>query len=383
MITVAGLSAIAPSVGAADVHAPVGGFDGITARFDNPTLEVNTPEVLHLSGWAADEDEPGHPVEVDVYEGSTAVAIVGTGSARPDVARVAPWAGPNAGWQATIPLQAHPQSSRLCAYAIGIPVGGANTLLGCRDLSAPSPKDPIGNFDGAYSAPGQIHLIGWAGDPDGRATTLLRIYYDGPYPSLLSTPVLEPTASLPRPDVRAAYPKLSATTGFDLTLPITPGVHTICIKGENTGPSGTHNLDLGCVHGTIPDSPPPGPHDPRGGFDGIRPGSSSCGPTCGWNASGWAYDPDTGGPVAVRVRSIATTDIDERTWPGRTRANAVRLTTGVARPDVQAAVPAAGPNAGFKGFAIIGGTGSIRVACAWALNVGPGHDRLLGCTEDR
>jgi hypothetical protein len=85
----------------------------------------------------------------------------------------------------------------------------------------------------------------------------------------------------------------------------------------------------------------------------------------------------------VRVRAIAVTDIDERTWPGVTRTNVVHLATGVARPDVQAAVPAAGPNAGFKGFAIFGGTGSIRVACAWAINVGPGHDRLLGCTEHR
>jgi hypothetical protein len=151
-----------------------------------------------------------------------------------------------------------PPNSVVCAYAIDIPAGGPATRLGCRDLSKPSPKDPIGNFDGAYAAPGQIHLIGWAGDPDGKATTLLRVYYDGPYPTFLTQPVLEPTASLPRPDVRAAFPRLSATTGFDLTLPITPGVHTICLRAQNTGPSGTHNADLGCVHGTIPDSPPPG-----------------------------------------------------------------------------------------------------------------------------
>jgi hypothetical protein len=376
-----GLVAVAGSAGAAGTHAPVGAFDGITARFGNPA--ENAPDVLQLSGWAADQDAPGQLTVVHIYVDGQSFQEVWTGSARPDVASAHPWAGPNQGWTTTISLRTFPNNGVLCAYAIDLPGGGPSTLLGCHDLSKPSPKDPIGSFDAAYAAPGQIHLLGWAGDPDGRSITRLRVFYDGARPYVSEMPVLEPSADRARPDVKAAFPKLSSTTGFDLTLPITPGVHTICIEGQNTGPSGLHNLDLGCVHGTIPGSPPPGPHDPRGSLDGVTPTSfSECSAPCRWNATGWAYDPDTGGPVHVRVRAVAVNDLDTRNYPGNTVANVVRLSTGVYRPDVQKVVPAAGPTAGFNGFAILGGSGYIRVACAWAINVGPGHDRLLGCMDD-
>ncbi len=185
----------------------------------------------------------------------------------------------------------------------------------------------------------------------------------------------------PRPDVKAAFPRLSATTGFDVTLPITPGRHTICLYGQNTGPGGYHNLDLGCVSGILPDARPPGPHDPRGHIDSVAKPA----PGKRWNARGWAYDPDTGGPVKVRVRVLGARIYFYNGSPYPFEAtyqrSLVTLTTGVARPDVDALFPAAGPDAGFDGFAFKARHGRIRLACAYAVNVGPGSSRFIGCYE--
>ena len=229
-------------------------------------------------------------------------------------------------------------------------------------------KDPVGSLDGAYSSPGQLQLSGWAGDPDGTATTRLRIYYDDEL-----EPQLEPRTSQARPDVQRAFPRLSATTGFSVTLPITPGVHTICIVGENTGPAGLSFADLGCVHGTVPSSRAPAAHDPRGGLDSMTRHAANV-----TNAVGWAYDPDTGGPVTVKVRILAMKAFSGNVYPDRYLTLTSRATTGVARPDVQAVYPAAGASSGFDSAMVTSG-GPVRVACAYALNVGPGVNRLLGC----
>jgi hypothetical protein len=370
-LAVAGLVGIAsPSASAAGAHAPVGALDAVSARFMPASVINPSNETLTISGWAADQDVPGQPIDVHIFVNGRPVYPTKTGQARPDVQRGRPWAGPSTGWKVTLtPLQLGTPDGRLCAYALD-PAGGS-TLLGCRELSRPDPNDPMGSVDHAYVWPGLVRLQGWAGDPDGYRTTKLRIFYDG-----INEVTADAVADQPRPDVQRAFPRLGATTGFDVTLPIVPGFHRICIRAQNTGPSGAHNPWLDCVEGTVPGATAPGPHDPQGKLEAY----SSSGAT--WNARGWAYDPDTAGPVQVRIRTIATSTQGAYPLLRTQRTRLVTLSTGVARSDVQSAHPQAGPNAGFLGPAITTASTlppGVRFGCAWAVNVGPGQGRFLGC----
>ena len=82
-------------------------------------------------------------------------------------------------------------------------------------------------------------------------TTRIRIYYDTG-----AEPVLDARARVvARPDVKNAFPglpRLSATTGFTLTLPIPPGGHTVCVYAENTGRAGLQNSTVGCRAVQVP-----------------------------------------------------------------------------------------------------------------------------------
>jgi hypothetical protein len=97
---------------------------------------------------------------------------------------------------------------------------------------------------------------------------------------------------------------------------------------------------------------------PMGALDGAVGGVGSV------TVSGWAVDwdqPDVGPTVHVYVDGRATT----------------ALPTPLARPDVARTYPTLGPHAGFRGsFAATPGTHDV---CVYAINMGPGANRRLGC----
>ncbi len=383
LLTVAAAPATAspgPAVHAAVAPAPIGSFENASARFGSTAPLAPNVWVEVLSGWAADPDAPGQSMWVHFWVDGHPFGAVQTGDPRPDVQGAYPWAGPATGWHQTVSARdLGPGPHVVCAYAIKV-AGGANPLLGCKTLptSGADPNNPIGNLESVTTSPGLVRLSGWAGDPDGAMTTRIRIYYDTG-----AEPVLDASASLPRPDVKnvfPGFPRLSATTGFTLTLPIPPGGHTVCVYAQNTGRAGLQNSTVGCRAVQVPGAPPLGAHDPRGHLDavGVTPGQCFGLNSCSWNASGWAYDPDTAGPVQVRIRTFADNVFDVLQY----RRSTVTATTGVARPDVQSAFPAAGANAGFDDFIIATNHGSPRLVCAYAINVGPGADRFLGCDAD-
>ena len=99
--------------------------------------------------------------------------------------------------------------------------------------------NPSGYFDSAVALPGhQVRLRGWAVDPDNRMLSLkIAVYYDGKAVGWFFKPVA-------RPDVAAAK---SATlySGFDITVTLPAGVHSVCTYAINVG-LGTGNPQLGC-----------------------------------------------------------------------------------------------------------------------------------------
>jgi hypothetical protein len=372
-----GIGAVAAPATAAIPPSPIGTFDAVAARFDGNR---------YVSGWAADADALAQPIAVRLYLGGAFVAQVATTDPRPDVAARMHGVGPNTGWHATIsPRQIWYAASGtvMCAYAINVGAG-ANASLGCEDLGIPnetSAHNPRGNLEQVNIQPGLIRLRGWAGDPDTSAPTRLRVYFGG---YLVGSGVTKK----PRPDVAAVG--LGPMAGFDITLAIsqpqlvpdapdpTPGgqVH-VCVYAENGGALGTDNGTVGCAQRAVPALQPPGPHDPVGTFDNRY----------GDGGQGWAYDPD-GGPVTVIVRRY---DLGS---PNRLYG---KFTTGEPRPDVFAAHPEAGPNAGFLGElryirepaspepSAAGVSGQSYLGpvwyyyCLYLQNVGPGANRFVGC----
>jgi hypothetical protein len=364
-VSLAGLVGIVTAgTASASPGNPVGAFDGVSARFDGGWV---------VSGWATDGDTPGQSVEVRLYLGDSFVTSARTGDARPDVAGVVPGAGPSTGWHTSVSsftLYVLGHGNPLCAYAINAGAG-ANVLLGCKGLptSGASPYNPVGFVDAAVTSPNLLELRGWAADPDGDPTTLLRVYVDG-------EPTVQTTAALARPDVSDIG--LSRTSGFDLVLPMLLGGHFVCVYAQNTGLAGLQNSTVGCVVTATPGSQittgphAPGPHDPVGQLDSIS--AQPDGSSARIAVTGWGYDPDTSAPATIRFLLVG--GFVGAPPPDVTRVDVV---TGVPRPDVQSAFPGAGANAGISVERLNHPGQPPLYLCAYIRDVGPGTSQSLGC----
>ena len=207
--------------------------------------------------------------------------------------------------------------------------------------SGPS-GDPYGQIDSTGNIPGAVTARGWAIDPNTASPILVQAYIDGHINALA-------WANKPRPDVGAAYPKAGPNHGYTLTLQTTPGPHTVCLYAINTGP-GT-SVGLGCRSVTVVNG------DPFGYLDAV---TTSAGKVI---ARGWAIDPNTSAPIMVQM------NVD-----GVSHA---LIWANMARPDVGAAYPAAGPDHGYT--LTMPTTAGPHTVCLYAINTGPGTNRGLGC----
>ena len=317
---------------------PIGYFDSASVRLSG--VFFYGLSVWEIYGWAADVDAPGASRDVHVYIDGQPQYVVHTDQPRPDVAAVYPFAGGNSGWQAGI-VAASNQPHTVCTYAMNVGAGTENTTLGCIDIPAqgPEPGDPSGHLEAVTDTAGSMRFQGWAGDPDPDVTdpSDVRPFIDGqPYFSVHST--------LPRPDVRAAFPALANAGGFDQTIAIPPGRHLYCVDVGNAGRTGGNNPSLGCGVVDVPGPDPVGPDNGGGSWDATVYTSSTAehGPTVTYE--GWAWDPTSDGPATVRVRDVVngfvtgfldTQSVDD-------------YQTSEPRPDVRAAYPDAPLNTGFK-----------------------------------
>jgi hypothetical protein len=370
--TAASASPSAPQAAVAAGDDPIGNLEGPSVRLAN--LNYHSYDYV-LYGWAADPSTPSQPLKIHIYVNGSFDREVTTGESRPDVAAVHPWAGANSGFSTYAYSQADdggPQT--VCAYAINAGAGSANTTLGCVRLPAVGSDghEPLGSVDEVRVSPGLIHLRGWAGDRDaGNDTVEVRVYYD-------DTPMLSMFGDKPRPDVPGVFPQLDGTTGFDEDLPALPGHHRVCAYAGNIGKGGLGNTTLRCIEVDVPGPSPAAPRDPQGNQEHLRYQFLGTGVSSYW-AVGWAFDPDTAGPWTVRVLAVNVESVFGPTDPVFVGTG----TTDQPRPDVQAAFPAAGPDAGY--VIELGGYhkyGGVRFACAYARQEGSGApERFIGCSD--
>ncbi len=199
--------------------APLGRLDGVE----------RVPGGVQVRGWSIDP-KTAAPVTVHGYVGGTATPLT-AGSSRPDVGRVFPEWGAGHGIDTVLPAPGS-GSQRVCLYAIG----GNNPNLGCRDVVVT--HEPLGRFDGlARPDIGVVQVSGWALDPDTTAPLVIDVLADG-------VQVGTVTASDPRPDVEAAFPRWGSARGFSARFDVPHNTVKVCLRAKDatTGPA----TDLGC-----------------------------------------------------------------------------------------------------------------------------------------
>ena len=207
--------------------------------------------------------------------------------------------------------------------------------------AAATAHTPFGALDTATFTAGAVTVAGWAIDPDTTAPITVTITIDSHQAATI-------TAAGYRPDVARYYRHYGARHGYTTRIGIPDGVHTICVTAINTGAGA--NTRLGC-------RPVTGRNSPVGALTAV---TRTAGATA--HLTGWALDPNTAGPITVRVT-----------------VNGAPATTGTA--GTPTTVPAAwagyGAAHGYTLTATIPLTSSI--VCATGVNVGAGADRILGC----
>jgi len=312
---------------------PVGSLDG--ARFVEPGK-------LRIRGWAADPDTRD-PIAVRVFIDGTRVAARRANQPRPDVAAALSQFGPNHGFDTIIDVPTRPVS--VCVRAVNVGRGTTNPRVGCRTVRPPDPasRNPVGAVNRVrFVAPGQVRVTGWAADPDSGRPIRVRVFADN---RRVGTFV----ANGMRPDVAEALSWSGPRRGFDEVVTVGPGRTRVCVRAINES-FGSHNPRLGCRVVDVPTG------RPFGNLESVTRQSG------GVQVTGWAIDPDTSDPVAVRVRVNGTL--------------VATTTANLRRPDVAQAHRQWGPQRGYS-VAVSAPRGAT--VCAVAANVGPGRNTVLGC----
>ncbi len=310
---------------------PFGALDG---------LAVPAPGKLVVHGWAIDPDTRGG-VRTDLYVDGHGAASLTADQSRPDVARAYAGYGDRHGFSTTLSLPGG--THQICAFGIDVGAGSGNPAISCKSVTLPT-GPPRGSYDIAtMTGLGQVLVRGWAYDPDTVDPIRIDFYADGH--GLTSV-----QADGARPDIAALYPMYGANHGFQTTVKLGGGTHSICAFAINVAGGG--NTLLGCHTVSLPTGPPTGVYDAA---TVTAPGQVQL--------RGWALDPDTADPVRVDV------------YVDGLGATSVQATDN--RPDIARAFPLYGADHGFHtSLKLSGGTHSI---CAFAINVAGGSNTLLGC----
>ena len=179
-----------------------------------------------------------------------------------------PGAGLNHGFDVTIPF--NPGTHSVCVFT-----SATSKSLGCKTVTVPgsSPRVEHGSFDGATGVAGGIKITGWAYDTSTSNPSYIWADVDGSGQGY--------KANKPLTWFEGLFPGAGLNHGFDVTVPASPGAHTICVYTSVT------SKKLGCKTVTVPGNTP---RVEYGSFDTITglPGAIKI--------TGWAYDTSTSNP---------------------------------------------------------------------------------------
>jgi cell wall-associated NlpC family hydrolase len=195
---------------------------------------------IKFTGWAADPDDLiANVTVVIIVDGRTRAGSVITSIERPTITETY-GTGPTPGFTITIPLDTAPHT--VCVVVSNID-RGLNTVLRC----VPTPlgttltssqiaaHNPVGSIAHAWAGSAALHFRGWSSDPDYvERRAIVVLYVDG-YSAATVVTQFYPE---PRPDAAGSH------SAFDITVPVTTGMHIGCIWVVNVGIGS--NAFLGC-----------------------------------------------------------------------------------------------------------------------------------------
>ncbi len=316
---------------------------------------------ITVQGWAADPDNLALPLTVTVsLDGAPAGQAI-TAVSRPDVVK-AVGTGPTPGFAITV--AATPGGHAVCVSAVNVAAGN-DTSLGCRQVTVAPPvsstptgseisaHSPIGALEKVSANGNTVTLTGWAADPDNLAQPLkILAGHDGTAATVTSAKVVA------RPDI-AVSQNVGDNQGFSVTITLSTGNHQVCAAATNIGVGvnrqlgGCLKLYVGYTAAQI------AAHSPSGALEAARTQSATA-----LGVRGWASDPDN---RAASIQVMAYLD-------GKLVLTA---TASLARPDLVDSKQV-GPAAGYS-LSIPAATGSHNV-CLWAVNIGIGNNKFLGCS---
>jgi hypothetical protein len=324
---------------------------GSTQSYVDPLPEGNLDAVTSadgqytVTGWAFDRTDLTKSVVVHVYlDGFYRAQVVGDLS-RPDV-NAAFAVGDRHGFRLSVPASLG--SHEVCVYLINAG-GPVNPQLACRTVVNVDAHAPVGSVDEVGVVPGIVSVRGWAFDPDATSSpTLIHAYIDG----VRAAPV---TTGQPRTDVATAY-GVGPAQGFQGSFATPKGSHRLCVYAINIGP-GSANPLLTCRDVVVPD---PVAYNPKSVLDSLTGSGGTI------RAAGWSFDPD-----------VPQQPVDLHIYVDGVKVETVAAASS--RPDVGAALPAAGADHGFDWRYQPTAAGSHSV-CVYAINVGYGTTNpTLGC----
>lgn len=297
---------------------------------------ANTGRQVRLTGWILDPNQT-QPLQLLVNVNSAPYTRAVADRPRPDLVPFFPAAGPNHGFDLTITLP--PGQHRI--ELLGTQTAAAADVVRL-DAGTVSVGVPFGTVDAVSRVPGGVRVAGWVIDPDDGEGTPVHVYVNDRF-------TVNVAASLPRPDVAAAYPGFGTAHGFDVVVATPPGDVRICAYAYNVGQPGLNPV-LGCR--TVRVDP-----TPTGALDAAvaEPGAI--------RVVGWTLDPDTTEPLDVHVY------VDG--------ALVRAATADRPRPDIATAFAGYGPDHGFE-VQVPADPGRHEV-CVYAINKGAGVNARLGC----
>jgi hypothetical protein len=290
---------------------------------------------LRLQGWALDPNTTA-PLQLRVFVDGQLALVANADRQRSDLTKFFPGAGPNHGFDFSIPSTAGVHSIEIFGLQT-YPAGEVIRLAG----STVAVGAPFGSFDLIARVPGGVRVAGWLIDPNAE-NGLVHIYVDGRL-------VQVATADRDRADVGASFPGFGNAHGFDAIVALSEGSHNICLYGFNQAQPSNSPL-LACRSFVVSGAP-------IGALDVVNlvPG--------GARVAGWALDPDTSASVDVHIYVDGALALVTRADDPRSDINTIYNGYG-----------------GAHGFDVTLALGPGRHdVCVYAINQGPGPNILIGC----
>ncbi|SOD71030.1 hypothetical protein SAMN05892883_0632 [Jatrophihabitans sp. GAS493] len=237
---------------------PIGSLDRITT----------SGNTVQLSGWALDRDQPGTSVYVAVYEDGRGISWFPTNAPRSDVNRAFAAHG-NHGFNIT--LKAPTGRHTFDLYAINVGAGSGNPLIARRSVDV-NQAWPVGQLDVLSAVGNDVHLGGWAFDPDIPSTEIkVAVYVDGALAGWFPTGV-------DRPDVDRAF-GITGKHGYNVHLNVADGHHTFAVYGINVAGGGNNLIAQRSLEVNLG-------AQPRGNLDSCVVAADTV------RVNGWAFDPN-------------------------------------------------------------------------------------------